>query len=178
MPGVEPAQPAMPPANRPQPILGRRLRHRSGWATVPAMPGPSPDPADHAADFARRWADRLDEYCALRMEELGIPGDKIGAPDIDFGGGWRAFDPRGREGGSITSGICLDSGVLNPDLLKGKKGGRLWPKARLRDRIDAIIAHEWEEDRHGDHEGALKAAARTGLPVSDGARTICRAMAR
>jgi hypothetical protein len=62
--------------------------------------------------------------------------------------------------------------------LKGKKGGRLWPKARLRDRIDAIIAHEWEENRHGTHEAALRAAARTELPVSDGARRILRAMAR
>jgi hypothetical protein len=32
--------------------------------------------------------------------------------------------------------------VCNPGLLKGGKGGRIWPKARLRDRIDAIIAHE------------------------------------
>ena len=41
-------------------------------------------------------------------------------------------------------GITVDSGVLNPDLLKGRRvaaSGRV----RLRDRIDAIIAHEWAE---------------------------------
>jgi hypothetical protein len=52
------------------------------------------------------------------------------------------------------------------------------PSARLRDRIDAIIAHEWEEDRLGSHEAALKAAPRTELPVSDGARRILRALGR
>jgi hypothetical protein len=69
-------------------------------------------------------------------------------------------------------------GALTPGLLKGQKGGRLWPKARLRDRIDAVIAHEWEEDKTLDHDTALQAAARTELPVSDGARRILKAMAR
>jgi hypothetical protein len=68
--------------------------------------------------------------------------------------------------------------VLNPELLKGRKFGRIWPKARLRDRIGAIIDHGYEETRHGSHAGALEAAARTDLPISDQARRICRAMAR
>ena len=139
---------------------------------------PPPDPADHAEDFAHRWRDRLDQYCALRMDELGIPEDKNGAPDYDRDGRWRAFDPLGRSGGNVTSGVYVNSGVLNPDLLKGGKGGRLWPKARLRDRIDAIIAHEWEEGRHGTHEAALKAAPRTELPIGDAVRRLLRAMAR
>jgi hypothetical protein len=139
---------------------------------------PPTDPADHAQDFAHRWADRLDEYCAVRMEELGIPLEKIGADDLRPHMQWCAFDPQGSEGGHITKGITINSGVLNPDLLKGQKGGRLWPKARLRERIDAIIAHEWAESKLVRHEAALKAAARTELPISDGARRICRAMAR
>jgi hypothetical protein len=139
---------------------------------------PPPDPADHAQDFARRWADRLDQYCAIRMEELGIPEEKLGADDLRPHMQWCAFDPQGREGGNITSGITVNSGVLNPELLKGQKGGRIWPKARLRDRIDATIAHEWAESRHVNHEAALKAAARTELPVSDGAKRILKAMAR
>ena len=80
------------------------------------------------------------------MQELGIPQDKNGAPDLDRTGKWRAFDPDGH-----TGGVYLNSGVLNPDLLKGQKGGRIWAKARLRDRIDAIVAHEWEESRTIDH---------------------------
>jgi hypothetical protein len=48
--------------------------------------------------------------------------------------------------------------VLNPELLKGKKGGHIWPKMRLKDRIDAIIANE-----HGRAKGAKgKGGAKRG----------------
>ena len=151
----------------------------------PGMEGTPPsrrqmpeDPADHAQDFARRWADRLDEYCALRMQELGIPEDMNGQPDFDGDGRWRAFNPHGREGGGNTTGVIVDSGA-DPELLKGQKGGKLWAKARLRDRVDAAISHEFEELRHGgSHAEAIKAAARTELPISDLARRINRARAR
>src|SRR5205807_9302255 len=123
-------------------------------------------------------ADRLDQYCALRMQELGIPEEKLGADDLRPRMWWCAFDPHGRDGGNITGGITVNSGVLNPELLKGEKGGRIWPKARLRDRIDAIVAHEWAESRHVDHRAALKEAAKTELPVTDGAKRILKAMAR
>jgi hypothetical protein len=139
---------------------------------------PPRDPADHAQDFGRRWVDRLDEYCALRMQELGIHEHLQGADDLRKGMRWCAFDPEGREGGNITGGITVNSGVLNPGLLKGGKGSRLWPKARLRDRIDAVIAHEYEESKAIDHDAALKAAAKSGLPVTAGARRVLRAMAR
>jgi hypothetical protein len=44
---------------------------------------------------------------------------------------------------------------------------------RLKDGIDAIIAHEYEELRAGGkHADALKAAAKTDLPISDGARQL------
>jgi hypothetical protein len=68
-------------------------------------------------------------------------------------------------------------GVLNPELISGN-GSRLWPRARLRDRIDAIITHEWEESKTTDHVAALKAAPKTELPITDGARRILRALAR
>jgi hypothetical protein len=139
---------------------------------------PPPDPADHAEEFAHTWADRLDEYCTIRMDELGIPEDKNGEEAPLHPKAWRAFVPEERTGGYTSRGITVNSGVLNPELLKGKKGGRIWLKARLRDRIDAIIAHEWAEDQTLDHHEALKVGARTTLPVSDGARRILRAMAR
>jgi hypothetical protein len=139
---------------------------------------PPADPAEHALDFSRRYAAPLDRYCALRMEELGIPEDKQGADDLRAHMRWCAFDPEGRSGGHISKGITVNSGVLNPDLLKGGKGGRIWPRASLRDRIDAIIAHEWEESRTVDHVAALMAGPKTELPISDAARRILRAMAR
>jgi hypothetical protein len=78
-----------------------------------------------------------------------------------------------------TTGMVVNSGALNPELLKGKKGERLWAKMRLKDRIDAIIAHEYEELRAGGgHVDALKAAARTELPISAEARRLNRARAR
>jgi hypothetical protein len=58
----------------------------------------------------------------------------------------------------------------------GKKAARAWQKSCLRDRIDAIIAHELSEADQVTHEAALKAAPDTGLPITDGARRILRAM--
>ena len=139
---------------------------------------PPIDPAEHAADFGHRYAEDMDKYCITRMHELGIPNDKNGAPDFGGDGRWLAFQPRDRSGGNITTGVVLNSGCLNPELLRARKGGRVWEKAKLRDRIDAIIAHEWEEDRLGSHEAALKAAPKTDLRIGDGARWILRAMAR
>jgi len=141
------------------------------------MDRPPPEPADHAEDFARRHEAELGRYCALRMEELGVPERLLGATDFDGDGRWKAFITHEREGGNITDGISVNSGVLNPGLLKGR-GSRVWPKARLRDRIDAVIAHEYEEARAGSHATALKAAPKTELPVTDGARRILRAMGR
>jgi hypothetical protein len=140
---------------------------------------PPPDLADHAQDFARRWGDRLEEYVAVRNEELGIPEGMNGQPNFEGDGRWRAFNPYGIQGGENTTGVVVDSGVFNPELLKGRKGARLWAKARLRDRIDSIISHEYEELRHGgDHAAAIEAAAKTELPITDMARRINRARAR
>ena len=84
-------------------------------------------------------------FVCKRMKELGILDHLIGKPDYGADGQWRAFDPWERQGGKNTTGAIVDSGVLNPEFLKGKKGGRLWPKMRLKDRIDAIIAREKTE---------------------------------
>jgi hypothetical protein len=139
---------------------------------------PPSDPAAHAEDFAHRYAHDLDAYCAIRMEELGIPEHLHGAPDFASDGQWRAFIAHDRVGGRITTGITVNSGCLNPHLLKGLPGSRVFAHATLRDRIDAIIAHEYEEDRLGTHELALRHGAKTALLVTEGARRILRAMGR
>ena len=123
--------------------------------------------ADHAEDFGRRYARELDAYCALRMEELGVPERLHGATDFDGDGQWKAFIDRERQGGNLTDGISINSGCLNPELLSGK-GGRVWERARLSDRIDAIIAHEFEEDLTGAHDRALKAAPRRDCQSAKG----------
>lgn len=139
---------------------------------------PPEDPADHAEDFASRWADRLEEYCALRMQELGIPEHLLGTRDLRGDGRWTSFIARERQGGNLWEGIAVNSGCLNPALLKGEPGARIFAKARLRDRIDAIIAHEYEEDRLGTHEAALKQGWKTELAISGGARRILKAMVK
>ncbi len=137
------------------------------------------DIAAHASQVAQEWEDVGERYVRRRMKELGIPNEMIGEPTYGGDGRWRAFNPHGRQGGANTTGAAVDSGVLNPELLRGKKGNRIWPKMRVKDRIDAIIAHEYEELRAGGrHTEALKAAAKTELPISDEARRLNRAMAR
>jgi hypothetical protein len=140
---------------------------------------PPADIADHAQDYAIRWGAELEQYVALRNEEIGVRENMNGQPNFEGDGRWRAFNPYGRQGGENTTGVVVDSGVLNPELLKGEKGGRLWAKARLRDRIDAIISHEYEELVHGgSHAAAIKAAPKTELRITDMARRINRARAR
>lgn len=153
----------------------------------PGMIGPPPsarggrpaDPGLHASQIAQEWEDVGETYVRKRMKELGIPDAQIGQPTFGGDGKERAFNPYEREGGTNTVGAVVNSGVLNPDLLKGNKGGRIWPGMKLKDRIDAIIAHEYEElHAGGNHARALQAAAKTKLPISDEARRLNRARAR
>jgi hypothetical protein len=146
----------------------------------PSQRGGRPaDIAEHASQVAQEWRGVADRYVGRRNRELGIPDQMNGQPDYAGDGRWHHFDPFGREGGTNTTGVVVNSAVLNPELLKGEKGGRIWPKLRLRDRIDAIIAHEYEELRAGGkHAEAVKNAAKTDLPISAEARRLNRARAR
>jgi len=156
----------------------------------PAMIGTPPsakpmwhDPAAHAIDFSKRYAEPLDQYVTVRMEDLGIPKDRIGSSDHDHGIDWCAFNPYEDTGGGVgTEGqINVDSGIFNLELLiqsYGKKAGTLWARSPLPDRIDAIIAHEISEAEHATHEAALKAAPQTEMPITHRAREILRAMER
>jgi hypothetical protein len=142
------------------------------------------DPADHAEDFAHRYADKLDWLAGIHMEEHGIPNDRIGSNDHDNGLIGVAFDPYERDGGGVSRAgqINLDSGSFNPDLLTkeyGKKAGTLWAKSSLDDRWQALEAHEDMEWRMGwDHDLALQKAPETDLPISDHARRILFEMRR
>jgi hypothetical protein len=124
----------------------------------------------------------MDYHVAQRMIELGI--QMIGMPDRDAGIEWAAFHPHAKIGGSYAPDgrLIVDSGVFNLDLLRkdyGDRAAMLFARSRLRDRLDSIIAHEYEEHRNGmSHEAALKAAPATDLPISDRARQICREMGR
>ena len=138
---------------------------------------PPPDPADHADDFARRYAQELDYLTDDRMAELGIPTEQTGSRTPSQG--HACFMPHERTGwgNDPAGGLTLDSGVLNPELMGTLSGNQEWAKARLRDRFDAAISHEHEEARRGgSHVEALRHAPDTELPIREGARHILWAM--
>ena len=111
--------------------------------------------------------------------QAGIPEELIGQPDYGGDGQHRAFDPIERSGGRNTTGVVVDSGVLNPELLKGRKGCRIYPKLTVRERADSIITHEYEEITGWRRSRAsMKAAAKTTLAILPKRRKLNRAMAR
>ena len=65
------------------------------------------------------------------------------------GQGLATFIPSERSGGGDDPAgrLTVNSGVFNPELLGTLPGSKEWERGRLRDRIDATIAHEHEEAR-------------------------------
>jgi hypothetical protein len=157
-------------------------REKPAMIGTPPSARPIPgDPALHARQFANEYADKLENYVEGRMHALHVPEEHIGLPDLSRGRPWAVFHPNGTTGGLVIGEkIAVNSGVLNPELLTERYGpvvGTTWAKSRLRDRIDAVIAHEIAESQTGTHEGAEARAAETELSVSEGTRRILRAMA-
>jgi hypothetical protein len=147
------------------------------------MDRPPSDPAAHAADFSRRYAEDLDIVAGQVMVDLGVPDGHIGARDPDRNREHHSVFPDEGTGGSVSPAgqITLDSGLMNPHLLDAgfdEETGRRRRRTRLRPRAEAIIAHELAEHEYGDHELALIAAAETTLPISPAARELLRQMER
>jgi hypothetical protein len=144
---------------------------------------PPADPSDHAQDFSHRYAEDLDIVAGQAMMDLGIPDNKMGARDATRSSEIHSFFPGDREGGTVSPAgqITLDSGLMNPDLLKGGYDlatQKMWWDTRIGDRAHAIIAHELAENEYGDHELALIAGPETKLPVSFAAMELLKQMER
>jgi hypothetical protein len=76
--------------------------------------------------------------------------------------------------------LFVDSGVLNPELntdVIGAEASNFWAKSRLRDRIDAVIVHEYLEAQGLLHDEVVERAADCDLPISENARRILRRIA-
>ena len=152
----------------------------------PAMIGTPPsarpmwhDPEAHAVDFAARYAEPMNYLVEQRMMDLGIPTGQIGSGDALHGIKHAAFMPHDRIGGSNGPGgrLTVDSGVFNTELMSGKPGEKQWAADRLANRLDAVIAHEYEEASHGgSHVAALEYGPDTDLPIREDARKLLRAM--
>ena len=126
------------------------------------------DPEAHARDFAERYAEPMNYHVEHRMMELGIPTGSIRAevrlPAPGFLAG--RDDRRGNVPGKR---LTVDSGVFNTELMAYRpEANAVWAKSRLRDRIDAVIAHEDAESLTGDHDFAEAMAPNTTLPITDG----------
>jgi hypothetical protein len=168
------------------------LRREKPAATPPAMIGLPPSArgltgrpvniAAHASAVAREWEDVTEAYVQKRMRELGIPDHQIGAPDYERGGIKQAFLPGEVIGGTHGTGrrLFVDSGTLNPQLNAesiGPEASTVWAKSRLRDRIDAVIAHEHLEAQGVPHDEVVQRAPDTELLISENPRRILRSMA-
>jgi hypothetical protein len=142
---------------------------------------PPSDPADHAEDFSRRYAEDLEIVAGQAMMDLGIPDDQMGARDHSRKSEIHSFFPGDREGGTVSHAgqITLDSGLMNPELLLNydEETRMVWRRTRIADRAQAIIAHELAEHEYGgDHELALIAGPETKLPISHAARELLKQM--
>ena len=153
------------------------FRRKPGMIGTPPSQRPMwHDPAAHARDFAERYAEPLNYHVENRMMELGIDPLKIGVGEPEHGIRHAAFIPHEADGGGNTPDgrLNLDSGILNPDLFKrlGPEASDAYTKARLRDRIDSGIAHEYEEAKGGGPRIRLRTCSGDGVAhPAGGART-------
>jgi hypothetical protein len=135
------------------------------------------------ADFADRYQGPLSRAIGNRMRHVGVPDDMIGVAwwGVDPGPFVR-YDPP-QLGGNIRvgtngrPGINVDPAVFDAN---APRVGNLpsWKSARLQDRIDAVIAHEYTEALAPSgvdfHLHAVLNAENTPLKISDWARQILR----
>lgn len=140
-------------------------------------------PAD-VADFAARNWDALNRAVAARMRRVGVPTAMIGMRfwGVDPGAFVRYHLPQ--FGGNVRRdldgkpGINVDAAVLDAD---APKMGLLpeWRSATLKDRVDAVIAHEFTEVTapvgQDFHWYAVAHAEHCRLAITDRARAILRA---
>lgn len=139
-------------------------------------------PSD-VADFADRYQDALERAIRNRMGRVGVADDMIGIRywGVDPGVFVRYHPPQ--LGGNVRvcfdgkPGINVDAAVL--DIAAPKVGDLApWREASLKDRVDAVIAHEYTEVLAPSgvdfHVHAVTTAELTPLGITDRARQILR----
>jgi hypothetical protein len=137
----------------------------------------------HVADFANQYQEPLNAAIGNRMRQVGVPDEMVGIKyyGVDEGAFVR-YDPP-QLGGNIRVGTNGKPGInVDPAVFDANapKMGQLpsWRSASLRDRIDAVIAHEYTEVTAPQgvdfHIHALKNAENTPLKITDRARQILK----
>lgn len=134
-------------------------------------------------DFADRYQEPLERAIRNRMLRVGVPAGMIGVRywGVDPGAFVRYHPPQ--IGGNVRvgldgkPGINIDPAVFDPD---APKVGNLsaWRAGSLKDRIDAVVAHEDTESLappgRDFHAHAIETAEFTRLGITDAAREILR----
>lgn len=143
-------------------------------------------PAD-VVDFANRYYQALNLLIANRMRQVGVPDEMIGFQYPGIDGGAFVRYPTSQIGGNMNPhlfpgrkpGINIDYGVLDADH-PAMASVPSWRSASWRERIDAVIAHEYTEALASPMTGldvhlqAVKFAPDTPLHITPGARQILR----
>jgi hypothetical protein len=147
-------------------------------------------PPPEVIAFATEWEPFLNRAVANRMSAVGVPEELVGIRGMPFedpgafvrthatGGANNNIPGRGIVG--TGPGINVDLAVLDA-LFTPMSKVQSWGSARLKDRIDAVIAHEYTEvlatnPAYGltPHHYAIKYAPETRLKISDRALAILK----
>lgn len=137
--------------------------------------------------FSAEYEVELNAAIASRMRKIGVPEKMIGIKDMAFEGAGAFVRTHAQAGSNLRAGIVpgkgpginVDLGVLDVNFPQ-MTDVPSWGAASLKDRVDAVIAHEYTEVvarpmRGLDfHQQALKFAPETPLGITSGARQILR----
>lgn len=159
------------------------MERSSAKIDIPARrPEPVPEDVDeHLIDFCNRYWEPLEATTRKRMREVGVPEEKIGMPDANHDFRLAAFHPDSLFGGEIhyaPGRINVDAGLFKPGLLDEAMPpdvSWLHDASPASVKLDAIIAHEYEEGIHGNHLAALEHAPDTSLAIKEKSRGLLRA---
>ena len=102
---------------------------------------PPADPAVPCAKLAQTWADKIEEHCTIRMQELGIPENMNGQPDYGRDGevaGRNHYTIRLYDTIAVAAHLPLATYQALSFRASEKFGLPL--KALLRDAVNAVLA--------------------------------------
>lgn len=151
------------------------------------------NPPSDVVAFATEWEAELSAAVGNRMRAVGVPDELIGIkgmPFEDSGAFVRGHAIGGANNNIPGRGIVGDGPGINVDLaaldVRFTQMSKVtcWASASLKDRVDAVIAHEFTEvgaepfPGLSPHQRAIKFAPETTLKITDRARQILREIRR
>jgi hypothetical protein len=148
--------------------------------------GPYRPPTD-VLRFSAEYEAELNAASAKRMRQVGVPEEMIGIRGMPFEDAGAFVRTHAQGGGNLRAGTIPGIGAgINVDLAvldtqyPPMSGVPSWSRASLKDRLDAVIAHEYTEALAPttlavglpSHRHALQNAPDTSLNITLRAREI------